>query len=147
MIDSSIKRLKYLCDLIPPLIKNLSDEKVSTRPHSDKWSKKEILGHLLDSATNNHHRFIRAQFEDVVFGRYHQTEWVTHNHYSELSISHLIAFWEAYNRHLLEVIKRIPEEKLLKVVNVAGEEHTLEWIIQDYIDHMEHHLAQIVEYA
>lgn len=147
MIDKSIERLRYLCDIIPTLLKNISEEHMAIKPSSDKWSRKEILGHLLDSATNNHHRFIRGQFEDVPFDRYHQTEWVNNNHYNELSISHLITFWEVYNRHLLEVIKRIPEQKLLKTVNTAGKDNTLQWLIEDYVTHIEHHLKQIVKYA
>ena len=63
MIDNAIKRLEYLCDVIPQLLATIDAQSFSLKSNPDKWSKKEIIGHLIDSATNNHQRFVRGQFE------------------------------------------------------------------------------------
>ena len=65
MITESIKRLQYLCEEIPVLLSIIPEQDFTHKSAPEKWSKKEILGHLIDSATNNHQRFIRAQFENV----------------------------------------------------------------------------------
>ncbi len=106
-----------------------------------------MLGHLIDSATNNHQRFIRGQFEDTPFIIYDQNNWVACSRYQDMESAHVIAFWEAYHRHLLEVIKRIPEESLSRKCKTNEPEPvTLQWLIEDYVVHQEHHLRQIVEY-
>jgi coenzyme F420-reducing hydrogenase alpha subunit len=145
MIHNSFDRLQYLCNTIPTLLRKVSEEEFAIKPGLEKWSKKEILGHLLDSATNNHQRFVRGQFEDVPAISYAQNEWVKHSYYNDMSSTHLISFWEIYNKHLLELIKRIPEVNLSREVNAGGNK-TLAWLIQDYVIHMEHHLKQLVSY-
>jgi hypothetical protein len=150
MITSAIKRLEFLCNEIPSLLTKISESDFSVRPSPNKWSKKEILGHLIDSATNNHHRIVRGQFEDQPKINYDNHVWNKGNHYYEIPGSQLISFWTAYNKHLLEVIKRIPEEKLSNKVQTGetGEKDlmTLRFIIEDYVEHLEYHLRQIVRY-
>ena len=75
MIENIVDRLQYLCDAIPSLIKQIPEQEFSHKSAPGKWSKKEILGHLIDSATNNHQRFVRAQFEDTPFIIYDQDNW------------------------------------------------------------------------
>jgi hypothetical protein len=65
LITQSLHRLHYLCRIIPPLLLVIDEQTFSHKPAPGKWSKKEIPGHLVDSANNNHQRFLRAQFEDV----------------------------------------------------------------------------------
>ncbi len=65
MQEQSIKRLQFLCEKIPPLLTELDEQTFSFKATSEKWSKKEIIGHLIDSATNNHQRFVRGQFEET----------------------------------------------------------------------------------
>lgn len=147
MIKASIHRLDYLCNTIPALLKAIKEKDLSYKPSPEKWSKKEILGHLIDSATNNHQRFVRVQFENTPSISYDQNNWNRHSHYNELSGEHLIAFWAIYNRHLLELIMRIPAENLQKESYTGGDKKvTLQWLIDDYVRHLEHHLRQIVEY-
>ena len=147
MIEKAIARLNYLIGTIPDLLKNIPDTEFSGKPQPDKWSKKEILGHLIDSATNNHHRFVRVQFENEPLISYDQNKWNEYGRYNDFDKNHLIKFWAMYNSHLLELIKRIPESKYNRKVRVKEDDAmTLESLIVDYLHHMEHHLKQIVNY-
>ncbi len=145
MITKSVaERLSYLCELVPDKIKAFDKADLVTKPSPEKWSKQEILGHLIDSAANNHQRFIRVQFEEAPTIFYDQDNWVKHNHYNELDIAGLVALWAAYNKHLATLIAKIPEENLEKECRMRdGRLVTLKWLITDYVQHMEHHLRQI----
>jgi len=146
MIDDAIKKLTELTAEFSELLKSISELRFSIKPSSGKWSKKEILGHLIDSATNNHQRFIRAQFENKPTIFYDQDNWVHYNYYNELPARQLIRFWTIYNKHLIEVIKRIPEESLLNQCKMKnGKNVTLDFLINDYVAHLEHHLRQIFD--
>src|ERR1041384_1292853 len=90
----------------------ISDEAAAAPPAPDKWSAKQIIGHLIDSAGNNHQRFVRAQFkDDLVFDGYQQNEWVNAEHFQEKSWDELIQFWHLFNRHILHIMKYAPEDK------------------------------------
>lgn len=144
---SVTERLQYLCDTLPALIKQIPEQEFSQKPATNKWSRKEILGHLIDSAANNHQRFVRVQFEDTPFIVYDQDNWNINSRYQSMDSAHVIAFWEAYNRHLIEVIKRIPEENYLRTCKTNEPEPvTLLWLVKDYVKHLEYHLRQIVVY-
>ena len=146
-MNRNINRLKYLCDVIPNLLMPISAQEFSAKPSETKWSKKEILGHLIDSATNNHQRFVRTQFESLPFITYNQDNWVKYSYHHQMDSKHLINFWLMYNLHLFELLNRIPDENLKKECNIGKEKNvTLEWLIEDYIRHLEHHLKQLVNY-
>ena len=147
MIQKTIERLQYLCNTIPVILTDMNEGEFSFKPSPDKWSKKEILGHLIDSATNNHHRFIRVQIEDIPLIRYDQNQWNRAGQYAQMDSKRLVSFWSVYNRHLTELLKLIPAETLSRTCNVGKEEPvTLEWLINDYVRHLEHHLQQIIEH-
>ncbi len=147
MITESIKRLQYLCDEIPAQLSIIPEIDFTNKSAPGKWSKKEILGHLIDSATNNHQRFIRAQFENIPTISYDQDNWNKLSHYNLIDSKQLIQFWEMYNRHLIEIGMRIPEYSLTRECIAGGEKHTIEWLFNDYVKHMEYHLSQIVSYV
>lgn len=124
----------------------------------DDWAPIEILGHLVDSAANNHQRFVRAQFtDDLVFPGYEQEEWVSAQKYRDESWADLIQLWRSYNLHLLHLASVIPSAVLTKprekhnLDQIAfklvpqNEPATLEYFIRDYVDHLRHHLDQIFE--
>lgn len=143
---------EYSQSLIHTIEKNIellqlaNDESFSLKPVEMNWSRKEILGHLIDSAANNHHRFVKIQFENLPYHiiSYMQDEWVEINAYSTQSKENLIQLWSSYNIHLAHVIKNIPEFKFnYECILPDGSKVTLEFIIKDYIDHMIHHLDQI----
>ena len=140
-------RLAFLTTIIPPKLKSIKEQDFNLRPAPGKWSKKEILGHLIDSATNNHQRFIRIQFEDKPIIYYDQDQWNGAAHYIQYDSRQLIDFWKDYNRFLIELIKKIPEDKLTKTGLLKDKSSApLFWYITDYVDHLEHHLKQLVNY-
>jgi hypothetical protein len=147
MLEQTINRLRYLSDIIPDLLTAIPEEDFSFKPSESKWSKKEILGHLIDSATNNHQRFVRVQFENTPFITYNQDGWNNNSYHNKMDSEHLIKFWELYNRYLIELISLIPDEKLTRECNIGKERNvTLQWLIDDYLRHLEHHLKQLVNY-
>ncbi len=88
-------------------------EEDSAKHNNDEWSRREILGHLIDSATNNHQRFVRAQFkDDLVFPGYEQEQWVSSQKYNDEPWPDLIELWRAYNLHLLHVVSVHPRKRL-----------------------------------
>jgi hypothetical protein len=122
-----------------------------------KWSPREIIGHLIDSASNNHQRFVRAQFtDDLVFAGYEQEGWVRVQDYQNEDWTDLVQLWRLYNQHLLHLISLVPEETRLKLRykhnlhQIASdslsetEPVTLDWFIRDYLEHMKKHLSQIL---
>ena len=121
-----------------------------------KWSPKEIIGHLIDSAANNHQRFVRAQFsDDLIFTGYEQEGWVRVQGYQSEPWPELVQLWKLYNQHILHLMSRVPEETRLKLrhkhnlhqiasENLSENEPvTLDWFMRDYVDHMKKHLGQI----
>jgi hypothetical protein len=112
-----------------------------------KWVKKEILGHLIDSAINNHQRFVRAQLGNAFSGPgYDQEAWVRVQQYRERPWLELVELWVALNRHVAAVIERVPAEKLQTPCTIGDHEPaSLEWWMRDYLRHLRHHLAQIIE--
>jgi hypothetical protein len=147
MIQNSIERLNYLCYTIPALLNAINNVTFSEKPNAEKWSKKEILGHLIDSATNNHQRFVRSQFEQTPTIIYDQNNWNKCNYYQHIDRKQIIDFWTTYNKQLLELIKNIPSGNLLKECKTSdGINYTIEFLFNDYVEHLEHHLKQIVNY-
>lgn len=146
MITRAIERLEYLIRIIPPLLYDIDDNMLGNKVSPERWSKKEIIGHLIDSATTNHQRFVCAQFEDKPQIDYDQDKWNRFNYYQQLEKHHIISFWTIYNQHLLEILKRIPNENLKLECWVGKKLLRLEYLINDYLDHLEHHLKQVVDY-
>lgn len=146
MTSIPIERLNYLCTHIPNLLAAIDEATFNEKTSPAKWSKKEIVGYLIDSATNNHQRFIRAQFEDRPSITYDQNNWNKYNFYHEIDKQQIIDFWAVYNKQLLELIKRIPKESLKRECQVGNQYLTLDFLVNDYVVHLEHHLKQIVSY-
>ncbi len=139
-------------------LEGLLDAQASQKPTPGKWSAKEILGHLIDSACNNHRRFVIAQrMDNLVFDGYDQEHWVAAQHYQSASWQDLIKLWKQYNDHIARIIDLIPSDLLEKKHQThnmhmvawktipENEPVTLHYFIDDYINHMEHHLNQIIE--
>lgn len=128
-----------------PRLVEISEAAAGTRPGPDQWSKKEVLGHLIDSAANNHQRFVRLQNEDcVVLPSYQQNEWVRVQNYGGRGWHELIELWLAYNRHLAHVIRHSDLSAARHTWKAPGGEYDLEFLMEDYVRHLRHHLAQIL---
>lgn len=125
---------------------NIPDEAWNNKPQLLKWSKKELLGHLVDSAVNNIRRLVVGQYEQGVKIIYHQDEWVNYQNYQEAAIAEVIMLWKLLNHQISRVIENIPEEKLQNTCDTGKgkiEMHTLSFFIDDYLVHLKYHLNQI----
>jgi len=147
-VASAIKRLETYIVELPAFYNMVSEEHLTLKSEPEKWSRKEVLGHLIDSALNNLKRFTEIQFSSSPFiiESYNQTELVKVNYYQELPLEHLLELWESLNQQIAYVVKHIPAEKLETPVNPKydnNEMKTLNWVICDYVAHMEHHLKQL----
>src|SRR5689334_4830606 len=128
-------------------LRQIRDEEASIRPAPGKWSKKEILGHLIDSAANNHQRFVRLQLSPRLdFPGYEGDEWVRVQQYRNRAWSEIIDLWQMYNTQLAEVIRHVDSQTLSHVWHTPdGKDLALEFLIRDYVVHLRHHLDQIVK--
>jgi len=137
-------------------LRDVPEEHSRHKDSANGWSPIEVMGHLIDSAANNHQRFVHAQFtDDLVFADYEQDQWVSIQKYRDESWPDVIDLWSSYNLHLLHVVSVIPEDVLTKtraqhtLDEIAfkdldkNEPATLEFLIRDYVDHLHHHLNQI----
>ena len=141
-------RLQKNIDEVPAKFLRFPEGELNRKPAPNKWSKKEILGHLMDSAVNNHFRFIQSQFakEPFTILPYEQDHWVNIQKYNEVDSKYLVELWRLYNQHIHWIISNFPEEKLaIKCRSVDDRETAgnIFLLIKDYVDHMDHHLEQI----
>lgn len=125
-----------------------SKEELLSKTAPNKWSRLEILGHLIDSAINNLKRFTEIQFlpQPYKVVSYQQNELVAVNNYQNLPVAHLLDLWKTLNQQIIYVVKNIPQEKLNFSVDPQYDDKemkSLGWIICDYVAHLEHHLKQL----
>lgn len=114
VINNIINRISCLVNSVPGKITAIPENELGSKPKPEKWSKKEILGHLCDSAFNNHSRFIRAQFEPEPFKviPYEQNQWVKLNGYQTMKAEDIITLWVTLNKQIINMLAIIPETKL-----------------------------------
>jgi hypothetical protein len=126
-------------------LQSISEAAAGTSRATGRWTPKEELGHLIDSAANNHIRFVRAALDGSFEGSgYAQNEWVDLHGYRGIPWSDLVEFWRRYNELLAHLIERIPEGKLDSPCRIGdGEPVTLRFVIEDYVRHLRHHTGQI----
>ena len=146
--NAAMQQLEIYIETFPIKLKQFSSEELLMRPAPGKWSKQEILGHLIDSAINNLKRFTEIQFlpQPYTVISYQQNELVIVNDYQNLPLQHLLDLWQVLNRQIVFVVKVIPDDKLNYPVDPqyeSKEMKTLGWIIGDYVAHIEHHFTQI----
>jgi len=141
----AIVLMRALLQQLPDRLEKLPENKVSARPAPSKWSPKEELGHLLDSAANNHQRIVRAQLEEnPAMPGYEQQLWVDLHGYCQRNWRELIDLWRALNRQLLAAAEAVPDSAWSRTCTVAGSEPlTLKFVFEDYIEHMMHHMRHI----
>jgi UDP-N-acetylenolpyruvoylglucosamine reductase len=112
-----------------------------------KWSKKEVIGHLIDSAQINLQRFVRCTYEENFRLTYEQVEWVAAAHYQEADIDQLIDLWALINLQIARVLTNYPPNRVAARCDNSKQEpnlQTVEWLAADYVEHMLHHLKDIL---
>lgn len=139
--------LKELTGQGAAYISGCSEETLNHKPSAEKWSKKEILGHLTDSAINNLQRFTEIQFHEKPYQvrRYIQDELVKANDYQHADTLRLLDFWIAINNRIQEIMDMQTDKTLAyEVILPDGTPADLKFLMQDYVEHLEHHLNQII---
>ena len=153
--------LRDAIDRATPMLAVFSDDDARRPWREGAWSRKELLGHLVDSASNNHGRFVRAQFSrDLVFPGYEQERWVEMQRYADAPWTSLITLWRELNVHIARVMDATPQDvailpraqhnlDAIAWQTVPAERPaTLEYFMRDYVGHLEHHLSQLLpDYA
>ena len=142
-INKVIQSLQKLIEEVPNKLKAFSIEEINLKSSPEKWSKKEILGHLCDSCFNNLQRIIRVQYEDKPFIIYNQDEWVKNQNYGGQDFDHVLNLWIILHRQFIQVLKNFPKKNLQSSIDWGGEV-TAQYVITDYLDHQNHHLNQII---
>ena len=138
--------LRETIDRESALLGHITEEEAARKPSPHAWSKKEELGHLIDSATNNHVRFVVASIGPEFRGLgYEQDRWVEQHGYNEMPWTAIVDFWQRYNYFLAGLVARIPEQRMeTRCVIGNGSPVTLRFLIEDYVLHMQHHLDHIL---
>jgi hypothetical protein len=137
-------------------LKRVQDADAAHRPGPGKWSAKEIIGHLIDSAANNHPRFVRAPSQDdLIFPGYDQNQWVSLQQYQKAPWPELLELWASYTFHLAHVMRSVPEAARLRLHTrhnldeiawqtvPRSQPISLDYLMSDYVGHLHHHLRQI----
>jgi DinB superfamily len=152
------ERLRAAVAKASPRLAAITDAEAGTPPAPGKWSPKQIIGHLVDSASNNHQRFVRANFtDDLIFPGYDQERWVSVGRYAEAPWESLVMLWREFNLQIARVMEATPSD--VKVALRArhnlhqlawhpiaeDQPATLEYFMRDYVEHLEHHLVQVFE--
>ncbi len=143
-----VDELNSIINQFKDRIDNISDSEFDAKPLPGKWSKKEVLGHLIDSAHNNLRRFICGQYETspskIV---YDQEFWVIANNYQFSTKKDVIQLWIQMNKQICTVLLQMNESNYGKVADAGKTEiklYSLQFLAEDYVSHLKHHLNQII---
>ena len=126
-----------------PKLKSLTEDGSSIKPSPNKWSKKEVIGHLVDSAQNNIRRFIVAQYDNNPLIVYRQDNWVSINNYQSYELEDLVQLWYLLNKQICSILSNTSQDILQRTCQTESL-HTIEWLAKDYIKHMKHHLHSVL---
>jgi hypothetical protein len=139
------EKLLLMVDAAEPKLRKISETESAQIILAGGWSRKQVIGHLIDSASNNHQRFVRAALQpSLEFPGYDQSGSVRVQAVQDADWQLLVAMWAAYNRYLAHVIARLPVSKLGTVCRIgSGDPVTLDFLATDYLTHLAHHLSQL----
>ena len=138
-------KLLHLIDTAEPVLARIDESLSKERLLAGGWSRKQLVGHLIDSASNNHQRFVRASLqESLTLPGYDQDGNVQVQAFQQAAWPQLLSLWSSYNRFLAHIIAHLPESKLQTACHIGdGDPVTLEFLATDYVAHLKHHLQQM----
>ena len=152
-----MKELQRTIEDATPLLLAISDQVSATPVGTGNWCPRQIIGHLIDSAANNHRRFVTGQFQDdLIFSGYDGDKWVDAQQYKSADWVELVELWKAYNQHLSRVMSLAPDgvrleprhkhnfDEIASRPVPAEQSTTLDYLMEDYVVHLKHHLRQIL---
>lgn len=142
-MKSTAAELKKIINLHLINLKDIPEEEYSFKPSPAKWSKKEILGHLIDSAQSNIRRFVMAQYEDNPAIRYNQDKWVAIANYQQWDTADIINLWYLLNKQVCYILQNTPSA-MYQRTSLTEALHSIEWLAADYVKHLRHHLHVIL---
>ena len=139
------EQLLSVIEAAEPKLRKISELEAARPALPGGWSRKQVLGHLIDSASNNHQRFVRAALQPSLdYPVYDQNGNIRVQAIQDADWDLLISLWASYNRYLAHVIAHLPESKLSTPCRIgAGDPVTLEFLVDDYLVHLLHHLEQL----
>ena len=147
-MKNTVSELNSIVEAYTAKINNISDIDFSAKPLPKKWSKKEVLGHLIDSGQNNLRRFVVGQYESAPPKiTYDQNFWVESNGYQKMDKDSVIRLWKLVNQQIASTLANMPAQNYTRTCDTGKEQvnlKTLEWLADDYVKHMKHHLNQII---
>ena len=146
-MKNTINELSKIASDFSSKIDKISEELFSAKPSPEKWSKKEVLGHLIDSASNNLRRFICGQYEPSPKIVYQQDFWVMANNYQNVPKENVIQLWKLLNEQICEVLRSMPLENAGLSCDTGKDNvqlRSIQWLAEDYVKHLKHHLNQII---
>lgn len=141
----ALTALRTLLNELPQRLEKLPKAKVGVKPDSSNWSAKEELGHLLDSAVNNHQRIVRTQLEEnPSMPSYDGERWVELHHYQQRDWNRLVQLWRFLNEQLLASAEAASPSAWTRTCTIGDSGPlTLQFVLDDYLEHMMHHLRHI----
>ena len=141
----SVANLRHLLNTIPERLQSLPVDEVGRKQAPSQWTPKEELGHLLDSAANNHQRIVRTQLEEKpAMPGYDGDRWVELHRYQQRPWPDLIKLWTSLNEQLLIAAEAVPDSAWSRTCTIADSGPlTLQFVFEDYVAHMLHHLKHI----
>ncbi len=147
-MKETINKLEQLLKSGLEYLLQSSESEMSQKVTVEKWSKKEILGHLVDSGINNLQRFTEIQFEDKPYPirKYNQNELVKVNDYQNAKTNEIVEFWLSINSRIKNLIELQTEKTLNYKIELEKDNISdLRFLMKDYVDHLEHHMNQIMK--
>jgi DinB family protein len=156
-MQAYVIELQSILEHATPALLAITEAQSANHPAPGKWSPREVIGHLIDSASNNHQRFVRAPSQhDLVLAGYDQDAWVAQQKYQEEAWADLVTLWRAYNQHLAHVMTAIPAASRRRRHGrhnlheigwrpiPSDRPATLDNLMEDYVGHLKHHLRQVL---
>jgi hypothetical protein len=146
-MKETAQHLRDTLNTLKPLLLKIKDKEAGIKPAPKKWSKKEIIGHLIDSACNNQQKFVRLLLSEqphIEFVGYAQDDWVAVQCYQKAKWKQLVRTWYEYNMHIAHIIEHANSERLGNTIAISGVGvFRLDFIMSDYVEHLKYHMEVV----